>query len=124
VKNTALLQKSDSQQNRIQSFAFIIAVCVCVLLGLCFCVSKPFATEHTSKIELESRINPNKASISSLARLPGIGISKAAAIIAYRENFSKKEPNSTAFTKPEDLQKIRGIGPKTVQKISDYLKYE
>ena len=113
----------ETGQKRIQSFAFVISVCVAVCFSLGF-VSEFVGGGQACKIELESRINPNDASIASLLRLPGVGVGRAGAIVAYRENFSGKDGESPAFRGCNDLQKVRGIGPKTVQKISEWLKFE
>ena len=129
--------QADTRANGIQSFqgnascdklqnagAFVIAVALCVLFSVGFMVSGFSKFTRESEIKLQSRINPNVASIASLVRLPGIGISRAAAVVAYRENFDGREPNRPAFQNYDDLQKVRGIGPKTAQNISRYLKFE
>ncbi len=54
-------------------------------------------------------VNVNTASAEQLCLLPGIGQSKARAIIEHRA----KQP----FTRIEDLQKVKGIGPKLVEKL-------
>ncbi|MGD8786415.1 MAG: helix-hairpin-helix domain-containing protein, partial [Phycisphaerales bacterium] len=79
---------------------------------------------YACEIELESRINPNEAPIASLVRLPGIGISRAGAIVAYRENLDRKDKEYSVFQNSNDLQKVKGIGPKTAQKIGQLLKFE
>ena len=48
-------------------------------------------------------VNINTASQSELEALPGVGPATAQKIIAYRQ--------SQAFTTPEDLEKVSGIGP-------------
>ncbi|WP_204557095.1 helix-hairpin-helix domain-containing protein [Bacillus ectoiniformans] len=58
----------------------------------------------------ESMININTATLDQLQELPGIGESKAQAIIDFRET-------SGAFTKPEDLKNVSGIGDKTYEKL-------
>ena len=72
---------------------------------------------------MENRINPNQAPVESLTRLAGLGPGRAGAIVAYRENLSRgaKRP---AFRNCDDLQNVRGVGPKTVQTISEWLKFE
>lgn len=118
------IRHSEAGQNRIQSFAFVISVFVCALLCTGFAISSFEAVRQSSVIELDERINPNEASVSSLVRLPGIGISRAEAIVAYRNNFSKEDSSSRAFRNCDDLQKIKGIGPITVQNISEWLTFE
>ena len=118
------IRHSEAGQNRIQSFAFVIGVFGCALLCTGFAVSSFEAVRQSSVIELDGRINPNEAPVSSLVRLPGIGISRAEAIVAYRNNFNKEDSSSRGFRNCDDLQKIKGIGPKTVQNISKWLTFE
>jgi len=118
-----VIQRAEIRQSRIQSFAFVISVCVCALFSISFAVSSLAAVREASGIDLDVRINPNDAPIASMVRLPGIGISRAEAIVTYRENFGE-EGQSKAFENSDDLQKIKGIGPKTAQNISEWLKFE
>lgn len=118
------IRQSEIGQSRIQSFAFVIGVCGCVLLCLAFTASSFVAVRQPSVVELDEKINPNEAQIASLVRLPGIGISRAEAIVAYRKNFGNRESNKAAFRRSDDLQKVKGIGPKTVNNISQWLKFE
>ena len=75
-------------------------------------------------IDLENRINPNIAPVESLVRLPGLGISRAGAIVAYRKSFNRANGARAAFECGGDLQEISGIGPKTVQQMSDWIEFE
>ena len=118
------IRQSEAGQNRIRSFAFVISVCGCVLLCTGFTVSSFDSVGQSSVIELDERVNPNEAPVSSLVRLPGIGIARAEAIVAYRNNFIKEDSSRRAFGNCDDLQKIKGIGPKTVQNISQFLTFE
>ncbi|HYC53920.1 MAG TPA: helix-hairpin-helix domain-containing protein [Candidatus Binatia bacterium] len=56
------------------------------------------------------KVNLNTASADELASLPGIGASKAAAIVAERT----KKP----FASVSDLERVRGIGPATVEDLA------
>jgi len=114
----------EGRQNRIQSFAFVIAVAVCVCFSICFATLSFARLEKSQEVRLESRINPNNAPVASLVRLPGIGISRARAIVAYRDDFIKQGRGNRAFQNCDDLQKVKGIGPKTAQNISEWLKFE
>jgi len=59
------------------------------------------------------RVNLNTATASELARLPGIGPSKAKAIVEHRAH----EP----FGRPEDLRKVKGIGGKLYERLKDQI---
>ena len=117
-------QRTDSRQNRIQSFAFVIAGGLCVVFSVGFAASGLLRVGQSCEISLDERINPNDASTASLARLPGIGIVRAEAIVTYRDDFSGKNGNGPVFRDCNDLQNVNGIGPKTTGNISKWLKFK
>lgn len=63
------------------------------------------------------KINLNKATAVELSQLKGIGMKYAERIVEFRD---KNGP----FTKPEDLLKVQGIGPKTLEKNKDRIIVE
>ena len=63
------------------------------------------------------KININTASADELMNLKGIGEKKAKAIIEFRET-------NGFFKKPEDLIKVPGIGPKTLEANKDRIDIE
>lgn len=120
---------TETSQSRIQSFAFVIGGCLCVLLSICFAGSFFVASGRSCEVEIEQTVNPNDAPVESLARLPGLGLVRAEAIVAYRETVREKDcdPRSSrgqTFRDCNDLQKVKGIGPKTAQNISKWLKFQ
>lgn len=60
------------------------------------------------------KIKINLASIEELTTLPGIGQSKATAIIEYREQYGK-------FKNIEDLTNVSGIGEKTAERLAEFI---
>jgi len=56
------------------------------------------------------KLDLNRASVEQLVGLPGIGETKARAIVEYRE---KNGP----FRKAEELMNVKGIGEKTFEKL-------
>jgi len=64
-----------------------------------------------------ARMNLNTASASQLQRLPRIGPKMAARILTYRAEHGD-------FQRVADLQKVRGIGEKTLAKLTPYLFVE
>lgn len=59
-------------------------------------------------------ININTATVAELETLPGVGPVLAQRIIDYRDQHGP-------FTKPEDLQNVSGIGPKTYESIAPHI---
>jgi competence ComEA-like helix-hairpin-helix protein len=116
----------QARQNRIQSFAFVTSVCIAVCFSIGFISNHGRGQENFGRCEVElgGRINPNDAPVESLVRLPGMGPGRAGAIVEYRENFNGKDAASPAFRNCDDLQKVKGIGPKTVQNINELLKFD
>ncbi len=60
------------------------------------------------------KVNINTADAEQLKSLPGIGDTKAADIIAYREEHG-------SFGSIEDIQNVNGIGESTYNRISSYI---
>ena len=60
----------------------------------------------------DGRVNINTASAAQLCEIPGVGATRAAAIISYRESHG-------AFEKPEDIMKVNGIKEGMYEKIKD-----
>ena len=87
--------------------AWTKAVAVGLLCGLTLApIARAGATDGGG-----ARVDINTASVTELARLPGIGPSKAQAIVDFRA----KEP----FTRADDLRKVKGIGDKLYDSIKD-----
>lgn len=68
--------------------------------------------KNSSSESSSGKININKASMTELQSLPGIGEVKAQSIIDYRESIG-------SFKSVDDLTNITGIGSKTVDKLRD-----
>ena len=73
--------------------------------------------------ELATRIDPNHADWPTLAALPQIGEKRAKQILAYRDDFTRKNPTRRPFTTIQDLQNVPGIGPATADALSPYLLF-
>lgn len=64
---------------------------------------------------IESLLDINKTSVEQLDELPGIGPTRAAAIVRFRETHGP-------FKRIEDLKQIPGIGDKTLAGFRPFLK--
>ncbi|CAG9608092.1 ComE operon protein 1 [Pseudoneobacillus rhizosphaerae] len=67
-----------------------------------------------SNLPQNNLVNINKASDSELQTLPGIGPSKALAIIEYRDT-------NGGFRTVDEIKKISGIGEKTFEKLEPHI---
>lgn len=84
-------------------------VAVAMLAAAGQAAAAPAAVAQAPAVAASAKVDVNTAGAAELASLPGIGDSKAAAIIAERE----KKP----FASVEDLVRVRGIGERTVEDL-------
>ncbi len=70
--------------------------------------------ERAEPVEIAYQVDINRASWPELAQLPNIGETLARRIIASRDSAGP-------FRDHDDLQRVRGIGPKTLAQIKPYL---
>ena len=79
----------------------------------------------TASVAHDSRINPNTAPWYELTALPRIGETMARRIVSYREEHCHADdPEAPVFHRAEDLANVHGIGPKTVERLRPYVKFE
>lgn len=91
-------------------FTFIV-----IQLGI---TQPAFAAEssHQQSVAAQSStVNINTASETQLRSLPGIGASKAKAIVEYREAFGK-------FASIDAITNVKGIGNKLLSKFRDNIE--
>jgi len=78
------------------------------LISTFFTATATFANEN--QLKRPSTININTADAATISKaLKGIGLSKAKAIIAYRETYG-------AFHTIKELEAVKGIGKSTIAK--------
>ena len=75
--------------------------------------SAPALAEAKKALSPGDRIDLNRAGVTELMRLPGIGEKRAQAIVAART----KQP----FKRAEDVLAVKGIGPKWLAKVKDHV---
>ena len=117
MSRDAVVKKSNVSEPGPGLAGFVAASVISVLLAGVFVFFCP-GSDDTGDFVPESRINPNTASTAQLMQLPRIGIKTAEAITEYRGQ------RQTVFEDIEDLQKVKGIGPKTAEQIRQWLVFE
>ena len=86
-------------------------VFLCVALAMVVAFSAPSWAGDAGKINL------NKATAAQLTQLKGIGMKYAERIVEFRDK-------NGSFKQVEDLLKVQGIGPRTLEKIKDRITVE
>jgi hypothetical protein len=108
------------------------AALICVIAVLLSGLSARYLLNHSQiadpqpdlgrrAAELADRIDPNTADWQTLAALPLIGQSMAQRIVDERQTFLANHPEPMAYTKIEDLLRVKGIGEATIRTIEPYL---
>jgi hypothetical protein len=87
-------------------------------------VSRDFEFQTIESAQLPDTVNPNEASWPSLARLPGLSEARAKAVVAYRDAWLGDHPGGPPpFQNPDDLSRVKGIGPAAVEKLRPFLHF-
>lgn len=107
-----------------QSLGLIVGSVLCLILLTAFAGQVLGRAVQPPQLPSGERINPNEAPVASLARLPGIGVARARAIVAFRDSLRSQGRQDPAFQCAEDLSKIRGIGPTTLAGIRPWLRFD
>lgn len=78
----------------------------------------------TSPIEAAvTTINPNEAPWWELTALPRIGETLARELASRGRQAEIQDGSRALFTSPRDLMRVRGIGPKTAQRLTPFLHF-
>jgi competence protein ComEA len=73
----------------------------------------PFLPQHSEAVE-DGKVNINTADVEKLMTIPGIGPSKASAIIQYRDEHGP-------FKSTDALMEVSGIGQKTFDRLESLI---
>ena len=107
-----------------QSLGFLVGTAICLAFGVGLLVGWMDDSSELPAAYSGETINPNDAPVASLIRLPGLGPTRARAIVAHRTTIGRQLRQPAPFTQPEDLQQVRGIGPATILAIRPWLDFE
>ncbi len=118
--NDATASEGERRQS-LQSVGLLVCSCLSMVAGACLAV-RVLGDDAVDVACAPERVNPNVAPVGSLVRLPGIGLTRAHAIVAYRDSVRREAAGRVAFGRRDDLQRIKGIGPKTVAEIARWLE--
>jgi hypothetical protein len=113
----------DPARRHAQSLAFLVGISLAVLLALGWAGKALRDQAQGRAVCPPEKINPNEAPVASLMRLPGIGLTRARAIVDYRRRPPEPATPRPAFMDGQDMQRIKGFGPATVEDILPWLQF-
>jgi hypothetical protein len=116
--------RPDSSDEIVASVGFLVAMALCVVLALSLAARALGAPIGRPTIPIRNKINPNRAPVASLVRLPGLGLTRARAIIAYRNESVERAGREVAYGCPEDMRQVKGIGPATVEGLRQWVCFD
>ena len=105
--------------------ALVLVIVLWQFWGRGHYLGSDIAVEEEMVEKVSAKIDPNTANEAQLMSLPGIGPSLAGRIVSYREEFLKENAGQgRAFGSWKGLQKVRGIGEKTSEKVGPFLEFK
>ncbi len=87
-----------------------------IVIGAGWASVGPVGGSVTSNCGLQ--LDPNCCTAAELQLLPRIGPALADRIVVFRTE------SETGFRSPADLSAVTGIGPRTVERIAPYLRFD
>lgn len=78
------------------------------------CATAEPTSVMTASSEVSEKLDLNSATVEQLQALPGIGKSKASAIVTYRETVGP-------FLEVEQLTEVKGIGSAILNKLTPFV---
>ena len=107
LRSVRVLPRSSWLVRRAAALVLLVAAAFALSPALSRAVA---SSRPASTVSMADPIDVNQASAAELSLLPGVGPSLAAAIVADRESRG-------AFRRPQDLDRVRGIGPAILARI-------
>ena len=113
---------SASGITKVSMYSYLLAACAGVVCATAFTFALP--TPDAKIIVPESVININTDPAPSIERLPRVGAKLAGEIVKYRAARCEATGEKEVFKNMADLDNIKGIGPKTIERLRPYIRFE
>ncbi len=124
---------SNSTDNRSWRLALLLRradqVTLAVIVVIAFCAilvhwyyqvtigDRLIEIDRAAPFELEFHVQVNEADEAELMLLPGIGPVLAQRIVVERKT-------NGPYTSPDQMERVKGIGPKTVRRLSKFVRFD
>ena len=130
-------QRQSERSRDVSARVTAIMVALWMIMGATALRTPPSTAADSRKPIGLNTVDPNIAPWWELTVLPRIGETIARRIVRFRTSSVSDPPNDSdssnepdpsvdepTFSKPADLERVRGIGPKTVERIAPWLRFE
>ncbi len=78
---------------------------------------------HAVVATLPRLVDPNQATAEELARIPGVGVKTAEALVKYRAARREMAEDGRVFLRLADVERVPGVGKKTAENMGEYLAF-
>lgn len=95
----------------------------CAIIAYRLLQSTPIDISNEHVRDYPLRLDPDVASADALAAIPGLSTRQARGIVAYREHHQEQDNNGRCYQTLADLDRVKWIGPKTLEKIAGYVHF-
>jgi competence ComEA-like helix-hairpin-helix protein len=111
-------RRARAARTRWAALAMLLSAAVVLIATVILARQRPMRRlpDDAPRLGLDVKINVNTSDAASLAVLPGIGPALAERIIADRNA-------SGPFRDAQDLQRVKGIGPRTVARLGPWMAF-
>lgn len=106
-----------------EALGFLVGVLIALLLAFGWARTVLRDGAQRGAVCEPEKINPNDAPLASLMRLPGVGLTRARAIVDYRNRPVDQSAPRPVFAGGQDMQRVKGLGPATVADILPWLQF-
>jgi DNA uptake protein ComE-like DNA-binding protein len=101
----------------------LFAAVLAVMLAYPRRVGWVLPVDPISIAQVQVGIDPNLAKWFELAQLPRVGEHLSRRIVEFRENATATGLGPLVFKRPADLARVKGIGEKTVRRITPFVRF-
>jgi len=109
-------ESTSAEERRLQPLTVLLVTFVVAILAAAVIARLASPVDHKTLAPRSTgtRVDLNTADAAELGLLPGIGPQLGERIVAYREEHG-------AFTSPDDLTRVPGIGEKIADRVRPYV---
>jgi competence protein ComEA len=107
-------RNSQSRVNQVSAEKAVLVFLACLIGLFCFRRIESSAPARPSELQPRTQLDLNSTTTQDLEQLPGIGPSLAAKIVEHRQQHGR-------FETIGDLQRVPGIGDKTIDRLRPWL---